>query len=306
MSHRVSPRTPRDPSRAALVITVGLRTRVEGALGLRVVRAARVQGGDINDAFELDLADGRSVFLKSNAHAPPGLFAAEAQGLAFLREAAALRIPEVLAFSSSSEQPFLLLEFVRSAEPRSDFDEQLGRGLATLHRAGAPTFGFSQANFIGRLPQSNRARPSWSEFYREERLQPQLRAASRAGLAPPSLCRDFERLFLALPELVGESEPPARLHGDLWRGNLHVDEHGAPCLIDPAVYGGHREMDLAMMRLFGGFAGRVFAAYAEAFPLRQGHEERVPLYQLYPLLVHLNLFGGSYLSSVQATLATYL
>jgi fructosamine-3-kinase len=289
------------------VIAAGLRTRVEGALGLCIVRAARVQGGDINDAFELGLADGRSVFLKSNAHAPPGLFAAEAQGLAFLREAAALRVPEVLAFSSSSEQPgFLLLEFVRSAQPRSDFDEQLGCGLATLHRAGAPTFGFSQANFIGRLPQSNRAQPSWSEFYREQRLQPQLHAASRAGLAPPSLLRDFERLFLALPELVGESEPPARLHGDLWSGNLLVDEHGSPCLIDPAVYGGQREMDLAMMRLFGGFANRVFAAYAEAFPLCQGHQERVPLYQLYPLLVHLNLFGGSYLSSVQSALAGYL
>ena len=130
--------------------------------------------------------------------------------------------------------------------------------------------------------------------------------SASAGLAPPGLCRDFERLFLALPELVGESEPPARLHGDLWRGNLHVDEHGSPCLIDPAVYGGAREMDLAMMRLFGGFAKRAFAAYAEAFPLCQGHAERVSLYQLYPLLVHLNLFGGSYLSSVQAALATYL
>jgi protein-ribulosamine 3-kinase len=289
------------------VIAEGLRTRVEAALGQRVVRVERVLGGDINDAFELGLAGGQSVFLKSNTRAPAGLFAAEARGLEFLRGAAAVRVPEVLAFSANNEQPsFLLLEFVQSGKRQSDFDAQLGRGLAQLHRAGAPSFGFSEENFIALLPQSNRAHPNWCDFYREERLQPQLRAATRAGLAPLNLHRDFERLFLALPELVGESEPPARLHGDLWSGNLHVDDRGAPCLIDPAVYGGQREMDLAMMRLFGGFSNRVFATYAEAFPLCPGHATRVPLYQLYPLLVHLNLFGGSYLSSVQAALAQYL
>ena len=116
---------------------------------------------------------------------------------------------------------------------------------------------------------------------------------------------DFERLFRVLPELVGEAEEPARLHGDLWSGNLHVDEQGAPCLIDPAVYGGHREVDLAMMRLFGGFSARVFSAYDEAFPLAPGHAERVPLYQLYPLLVHVNLFGGSYLDAVRRALSAY-
>ncbi|HEX2673741.1 MAG TPA: fructosamine kinase family protein, partial [Polyangiaceae bacterium] len=115
-----------------------------------------------------------------------------------------------------------------------------------------------------------------------------------------------EQLFDVLPERVGAPEPPARLHGDLWSGNVHVDERGAPCLIDPAVYGGHREMDLAMMRLFGGFSERVFAAYAEAFPLSPGHERRVQLYQLYPLLVHVNLFGGSYLGSLQQALSAYV
>ena len=114
--------------------------------------------------------------------------------------------------------------------------------------------------------------------------------------------RGFERLFGALLELVGPEEPPARLHGDLWGGNLLCDDAGAPCLIDPAVYGGHREIDLAMMRLFGGFGGRVFDAYDEAFPLPDGHEERVPLYQLYPLMVHVNLFGGGYGASVEAAL----
>ena len=289
------------------MIGARLRERVEASLGQRVQAVTRVSGGDINDAFELGLPDGRSVFLKTNAHAPPTMFAAEAAGLEFLRRAGALRIPELLAVSPVDEEPaFLLLEFIRAGKPRPDFDERLGRALAQLHRFGAASFGLGESNFIGRLVQENRPRATWAEFYREQRLEPQLRAAEAAGHASLGLRRKFERLFAALPHLVGEPEPPARLHGDLWSGNLHVDERGEPCLIDPAVYGGHREMDLAMMRLFGGFSERVFAAYAEAFPLSTGNAERVPLYQLYPLLVHVNLFGGGYLRSVEQALAAYV
>jgi fructosamine-3-kinase len=289
------------------VIDPALRARIEAELGQRVAGVTRVSGGDINDAFELRLADGQSVFLKTNRHAPAAMFAAEARGLEFLEQAQALRIPKRLAVSAAGERPsFLLLEFIRSAQPRRSFDDELGRGLARLHRAGAPSFGFPEPNFIGRLAQSNREHPTWPEFYRAERLEPQLRLAIDEGRAPVALARDFERLFQRLPELVGVAEPPARLHGDLWGGNLHVDEQGAPCLIDPAAYGGQREVDLAMMQLFGGFGARVFAAYAEAFPLSPGHRERVPLYQLYPLLVHVNLFGGSYLASVQRALSAYV
>jgi protein-ribulosamine 3-kinase len=289
------------------VIDPALRARVETALGQRVTSATRVSGGDINDAFELTLADGQSAFLKTNASAPPAMFAAEARGLDFLEQAQALRIPRRLAVSSEAERPgFLLLEFIRSARQRPNFDEELGRGLAALHRAGAPSFGLAQSNFIARLVQTNREHETWAEFYRAERLEPQLRSAIDSGRMRSTLSRDFERLFRLLPELVGQADVPARVHGDLWGGNLHVDEHGAPCLIDPAVYGGHREMDLAMMRLFGGFGARVFAAYSEAFPLTPGHAERVPLCQLYPLLVHVNLFGGSYVESVRSALATYL
>jgi fructosamine-3-kinase len=288
------------------VIGDALGAQVEAELGQRVVSASRVSGGDINEAFELRLADGQSAFLKTNAEAPPTMFAAEARGLRFLDQARALRIPRVLAASAEHARPgFLLLEFIRSARPRRGFDDELGCGLAQLHRAGADGFGFVEPNFIGRLPQANRAHDTWSEFYRAERLEPQLRRAIDAGRAPASLARDFARLFARLPELVGTHEPPARLHGDLWSGNLHVDEHGAPCLIDPAVYGGHREMDLAMMRLFGGFTERVFSAYAEAFPLGASHAERVALYQLYPLLVHVNLFGGGYVESVCRALSAY-
>ncbi len=288
------------------MIASELRAAVETALGQRASVVARVSGGDINEAFELGLADGRSAFLKTNARAPLSMFATEARGLDFLRAAGALRIPEVLAFSAEDERPsFLLLEFLRPANPRRTFDEELGRGLAALHRAEPASFGWSDANFIGRLPQSNRAHATWAEFYREERLEPQLRAAVNSRLVSQATARDFAHLFAKLPDLVGATEPPARLHGDLWGGNLHVDEHGAPCLIDPAVYGGHREMDLAMMQLFGGFGARVFAAYSEAFSLSPGYRERVALYQLYPLLVHVNLFGGSYVGSLQRALAEY-
>ena len=288
------------------MIDRALQARVEAELGQRVERVTSLAGGDINLAFELELVSGERLFLKTNPRAPSEMFAAEARGLVLLAQARALRIPKVVAASTAGERPsFLLLEFIRSGKPRADFADRLGQSLAALHRAGMPSFGLDHSNFIGSLEQRNRAHPTWAEFYRAERLEPQLRAAIDGGRVPPALARDFERLFQALPELVGDPELPALVHGDLWSGNMHVDEQGAPCLIDPAVYGGQREMDLAMMKLFGGFSARVFAAYHEAFPLSPGHEARVPLYQLYPLLVHVNLFGGGYLDSVRRALAAY-
>ena len=272
---------------------------VEAALGSAVVAWDGVSGGDINDAHEAQLADGRWVFVKSNREAPAGMFEAEARGLDWLGQARALRVPEVIAQGPS----FLVLECIRPGPRKPDFDERLGRGLAALHRWGAPSFGLDHDNFIGRLPQSNRPLPTWAEFYRERRLLPQLQLAIAGQRASPAMRRGFDRLLARLEERVGPPEPPARLHGDLWGGNAMVDEQGMPCLIDPAVHGGHREVDLAMMRLFGGFGSRVFAAYHEAFPLSPGHEERVPLYQLYFLMVHVNLFGGSYVASVEQALA---
>jgi len=275
---------------------------LERALGARVEAASPVSGGDINEAWEVRLGDGRRIFAKTNPSADPAMFPAEARGLEWLSEAGALRVPEVLA--SSAE--LLALEYLEPAAPRSGFDDALGRGLAALHRFGAPSFGLDHDNFIGRLPQPNASLPRWSDFFRERRLEVQLRAASQSGHIDASLRSAFERLFSRLDDRVGPDEPPARLHGDLWGGNLHIDEQGSPCLVDPAVYGGHREMDLAMMRLFGGFSARVFEAYAEAYPLAPGHADRVALYQLYPLLVHVNLFGGSYVGSVRRALSRYV
>ena len=281
-----------------------LRQALGAALGSPVAHARSLAGGDINQAYEIGLGDGRRLFAKTNARSPRGMFAAEARGLAWLAEAGALRVPRVVAVSEpEAAAQFLVLELVESGRPAADFDERLGRGLAALHRFGAPGFGLDHDNFIGRLPQSNVAAPSWAAFYRERRLEAQLRSAVDGGLASDRMRRGFQRLFAQLDDLIGPPEPPARLHGDLWGGNLLCAGAGAPCLIDPAVYGGHREIDLAMMRLFGGFGAAVFDAYQEAWPLADGAGQRVALYQLYPLMVHVNLFGGGYVSSVESALS---
>jgi fructosamine-3-kinase len=285
-----------------------LQRAVERKLGARVASAAHVAGGDINSAFRVELSDGRSIFVKSHPRAPVTMFAAEARGLAWLGAARAVRVPEVLAVSREEDEGprFLALELVVSRAPRAGFDEALGRDLAALHRCGAPSFGLDYDNFIGSLEQPNAPRPTWARFYREQRLEPQLRRATEHSLIDAHLRGEFDRLFDQLDDRVGPAEPPSRLHGDLWGGNLHVDDRGDPCLIDPAVYGGHREVDLAMMRLFGGFGGRVFAAYEEAWPLAPGAAERVPLYQLYPLLVHVNHFGRSYVGQLTRALQASL
>lgn len=289
------------------------RRALEEALKARVQRATPLSGGDINEAYRLELSDGRRVFLKTRQGAPPGMFATEATGLEWLRAAFAdgdhdaLTIPEVIACADDpSGAAFLVLELLEPGPRRPDFDEHLGRGLAHLHRSGASSFGFHQDNFIGLLEQSNRPASSWAEFYRRERLERQLGLPQAKALISGSLRQRLDQLLSELERWTGPEEPPARLHGDLWDGNLHGTADGRPALIDPAVYGGHREMDLAMMRLFGGFSRRTFAAYEEAYPLAPGHERRVALWQMYPVLVHVNLFGGSYVSHLARLVDTYV
>jgi fructosamine-3-kinase len=278
------------------------------ALGAAVTAMRPMAGGDINDAFSVSLDDGREVFVKTRDHADPRMFPCEARGLAWLAEAQALPVPRVLAVSAEavSGPRFLALEMLRPGPRRRDYEELLGRGLAALHRAGAPCFGLDHDNFIGSLPQENTPHPTWAGFYAGQRLLPQLRRAVDQGRAPAAWIPEFDRLAGKLDALVGPAEPPARLHGDLWGGNLHADSAGQPVLIDPAVYGGHREVDLAMLALFGGVSERFYDAYDEAYPLDPGWPRRVPLYQLYPLLVHVNLFGMRYGGQVERALQRYL
>lgn len=297
---------------------------VGDALGSPVARATPVGGGSIASAARVTLHDGRTVFLKHDPGAPPGAFAAEAAGLRWIAEADALRTPSVLAVGEgggAGDPPaFLALEWIERSAPSTTQmgrepspkwtaptpGEDFGRRLAVLHRFGAPSFGLDHDNVIGPIPQDNRPCDTWADFYAQRRLIPLARRAAEVGRLSSSALRGVEALAGRLPGLCGPPEPPARLHGDLWSGNAILDARGGPVVVDPAVYGGHREMDLAMMRLFGGFPEAAHAAYAEAYPLADGHEERVPLHQLYPLLVHVHLFGGGYAASVDAVLRRHL
>jgi fructosamine-3-kinase len=281
-----------------------LRRELETLLGESVEAAHPVGGGSIGRSYRVTLCGGDPLFVKCYDDAPQRLAHCEASGLEWLREAGTIGIARVRAVSD--RQPVLVLDWIETGRPGPDFDERLGRGLAELHLAGADGFGGSEDNFIGSLPQSNRRHPDWPSFYAQERLAPLIRSAVDAGALPHDTARSADALLERLAEVCGPPEPPARLHGDLWSGNLMIDARGEPVLVDPAAYGGHREIDLAMMRLFGGVSARVFAAYAEAHPLAPGAAERVDLYQLYPLLVHVNLFGGGYVGSFQSALRGYL
>lgn len=287
-------------------MNASLRAAVAERLGEDVTAVRPVGGGSINEAYRCDLRS-RTVFVKTNRGSDRTMFPAEARGLAWLAEPGVIRIPEVYATSEAdgTGPQFIVMEYLDSAPRCADFDERLGRELAALHRSGPDRFGLDHDNFIGSLPQYNEPRETWAEFYRDKRLIPQLEMARERGLADADLERRFEQLLSRLDDLVGPPEPPARLHGDLWGGNLHTGPGGEPCLIDPAVSAGHREHDLGMMVLFGGFSARVFDAYHEAHPLHDGWRDRLGLYTLYFVMVHVNLFGSGYVGQAKSLLRQY-
>jgi fructosamine-3-kinase len=288
-------------------VNAALLAVVTARLGSPEPTLTRVAGGDINDAYEARWAGGRRVFLKTRAGATGDAYRTEAAGLRWLAAARALRVPKVIAESGPDDAiAFLALEHMARTAPALDYDDQLGDGLAALHAAGAPAFGHAEDNWIGSLPQSNRTHGTWAAFYGEERILPLVRRAVDGRLAPASWSTLAEQLAARLPELCGPPEPPARLHGDLWSGNVITDSRGQPVVIDPAVYGGHREVDLSMLALFGGLSPRVVTAYEARTPLAPGWKERTRLWQVYPLLVHTVLFRGSYVDAAEAAMRAYL
>lgn len=283
------------------MIPDALRRAVEARLG-PVRGASAVGGGCINHGVRLELADGL-VFLKHNADAPAGMFAAEARGLRALADAAEhLVVPRPLAWADAEDgaPAWLALEWLEPAARPRDFGERLGRGLAEMHSLSAhpENWGWMEDNYIGRLPQKNGPMESWTDFWRARRLEPQLAMARAAGRLPGRAV-DWDRLFDGLPALLDDAEAdgPSLLHGDLWGGNVLATMDG-PALIDPAVYRGHREADLAMTELFGGFGDAFYAAYREVWPLLEGYPARRAVYQLWYLLVHVNLFGGGYVAQM--------
>jgi fructosamine-3-kinase len=285
-------------------VDAALRKVVEHSLGRSILRASRVHGGDVAVAFAVDLDDGRRVFAKTHPAAPPMFFSTEAAGLEWLRAADAVAVPEVLAVSDDAPN-HLVLEWIDEGRPTATTERELGETLAGLHRAGAPSFGREDRRTTGSRGLPNEPCATWVEFYASNRLLPLAKLARRAEALPAPTIAALEHLAARLDNFGGADEPPARLHGDLWAGNRLIDTDGRSWLIDPAAHGGHREFDLAMMRLFGGYSGECFAAYADAFPLADGWEDRIALHQIAPLVVHAIKFGGGYVSAANTAISRY-
>jgi fructosamine-3-kinase len=279
-------------------------TGVEWQLRSRITRSRSVTGGCINACSIVETNTG-SFFLKWNlAVRYPGMFEAEARGLELLRSSGTVSAPKPVFTGSAGEWTWILLEEIETGSRKRNFWEDFGTSLAELHLNDGRTFGLDHDNYIGSLTQPNEPRQTWSGFYAEMRLQPQMRKAVDAGLLVKEDARQLDRLCTQLPTLFPE-EAPSLLHGDLWSGNFLTGPDGTAWVIDPAVYYGHREMDLAMTRLFGGFDERFYASYHETYPLQAKWEERVRIAQLYPLLVHVNLFGEGYVSDVRSCLSQF-
>lgn len=232
------------------------------------------------------------------------MFEKELKGLQLLRSANAVAVPEPLKHGLWEKQIFLVMEYIEKGNASTDFWRKFAQQLANLHRNTSDQFGLDHHNYIGSISQINSQRSNWAEFYAEQRILFLIRMAFDAKKCDSSDCRLAERFSIRLDELFPK-EPPALLHGDLWSGNFMINKDGEPVIYDPAVYWGHREMDLGMMLLFGGFDKTMYEYYNDVFALEPGWRNRVDLTQLYPLLVHLNLFGGHYYDSVRSTLKKY-
>ena len=290
-----------------------LARRAEELLGSAVVATAPVAGGDVARATKLRLSDGTTALMKTLSQAPAGFFEAEARGLGWLAEAeGGVQVPALLA----SAPDCVILRWIEPGRVTADAAADLGRALARTHAAGAPSYGAQRDGFIARLPLPQRPTDTWAEFYAVRRVLPYLKLARDRGAVTDSHVATVERLVGRLTALLPE-EPPARLHGDLWNGNVlwgtdttsgaAPGAPASPWVVDPAPYGGHREVDLAMLALFGlPHLPVVLAAYQETGPLAEGWEDRVALHQVFPLLVHACLMGGGYGARAAHVASRYL
>jgi len=275
---------------------------IGAAIGRPVVACEPISGGDICRAWRARLDDDRVVFAKTRDDAPPTFFAAEADGLTWLAEARAAPIPAVVGVTDQ----VLALEWVPPGAPSRAAAADFGRGLAALHQAGAASFGAPWPAFLGSLPLDNGSCPTWPEFYAERRLRPLVRMLRDRGLFDADDVALVDAVADRLASISGSPEPPARLHGDLWNGNILWSAGGPAYLVDASAHGGHRETDLAMLALFGApYFDVIMAAYDESFPLSDGWADRVQLHQLLPLLAHAYLFRGGYVGEALAAARRY-
>jgi protein-ribulosamine 3-kinase len=285
-----------------------LQSRIEAAISSNTNQEARfvdskvAHGGCINDSRIVTIKEGRQFFVKTNSKAniTPGLFETEFEALQLLAKADVIHVPEPIVYGKD----FIVLDVFKEGNPAKDWQEQMGRSLAKLHLATKNNrFGFSRNNYLGTTKQLNSWSDNWLEFWREQRLAYQLKLFSSKTDKDDPLLQAGERLINKLDVLIGDiDESAVLLHGDLWSGNSAANEYGKPVIFDPASYYGHREAEIGMMRLFGGFGSKCEAAYAEIWPLEEGSEQRISLYRLYHELNHLNLFGSSYYQSCLSTI----
>ena len=265
---------------------------------------SRIIGGDINQAYVLETTRGKFFLKLNSALFGHDFFEKEARGLATLANAGPLKVPRPLFDNKFRQQICLVMEFLENGSTAEDFWNHFGRSMAALHRQEAPQFGLDYNNYIGKLRQCNVQHATWASFFREERIMPLVNRAFKHKMLRTEDVDTAEKICARFTSLIPE-EKPALLHGDLWKGNFSVYKDGHAAIFDPAIYYGHREMDIAMSKLFGGFDEKFYQAYQEVYPLQPGYEERTELFQLYPLLVHLLLFGGHYHQSITAILEKY-
>ncbi|MGA8263243.1 MAG: fructosamine kinase family protein [Ignavibacteriaceae bacterium] len=288
-------------------INYELKKKIEERIGTEIISSNSVSGGCIGNACKLKTTSGKNYFLKFNDFSLNNMFIKEANGLSELSKANAIRVPDVIL----AEKSFILLEHIEIAHPGRNFFENFGRKFAGLHKYNSDSFGFFEDNYIGSTDQINipaeNGKGNWTEFYWNKRILFQYKLAEKNGYVTSELQDGIKKLESKIVEILsGSEEKPALLHGDLWSGNYMSDENGNACLIDPAVYYGHREADLAMTKLFGGFDNKFYSAYNEANPLKDGWRYRENIYKLYHVLNHLNLFGRGYYSHAVALIKSYL
>lgn len=280
-----------------------IKNKVEEIVNKKITSIKNISGGSICNAVKLTFEENYCTFVKYGSHLPETMFEKETDGLKALRECNIFRVPNILYF----EKEFILMEHIDQGMPELDFYPKFGRLLASLHSISNEMFGYAQDNFLGTSIQRNSFKESWNEFYFENRILFQLKIAEQKGHSTDELQKLIGKLELKLADILqGSEEKPALIHGDLWVGNYLTDTNSNPVLIDPAVCFGHRELELAMTYLFGGFSKSFYRSYNETYPLADGWEERQDIYKLYHLLNHYNLFGGSYYDQSIQILKHYL
>jgi len=268
---------------------------------LKLLNLKQLQGGDINEVFLVETNQGTFVIKINSASRFPNMFEKEANGLRLLAKTHTFKIPDTIAQGEINNHSYLLLEYISPGEMENNFWENFGKQLAKLHQNSTTSFGLDHDNYIGSLPQYNVCDiQNAAQFYIEKRLKPQFALATKKGFAFKNVSSLYKNCTDEIP-----NEKPALIHGDLWNGNYLVDENSNPCLIDPAVCYASREMDLAMMQLFGGFPESIFDVYNENYPLTPNWKNRLDLWQLYYLLAHLNLFGVGYYNQVNSIFKKY-